>query len=72
MKASQLYKIDFDNMENHNPITKKLIATFASKDNLTPHGNCSEYISKMEKQRMYLGYDGLIYPKFVMEDIEIL
>lgn len=64
-----LYRIDFDIMENAlgNAITKKELGVFGPRSPLTAKGNCSNYISSLEPVNMYLGWDGEIYPKFVME-----
>ena len=64
-----LYRIDFDNLENNigNAINKRELGVFGPKPPLTAHGNCSDYISKLEPFRMYLGWDGEIYPQFKME-----
>jgi len=63
-----LYKIDFDRLENSTSeaIYKTELGVFGSKPPLSPHGNCEEYISTLEPIKIYLGWDGQIYPKFAM------
>lgn len=71
MKAVQIFKDGFDNMENHNAKCSELLGTFIEQNGLTAHGNAAEFISKMKPNGHYLGYDGNIYPKYRMERIEI-
>ena len=61
-----LYRKDFDILENYNPYIEEEIGVFGPKDNLSAYGNCSEFLNSMNPVKMYLGYDGEIYPKFRM------
>lgn len=71
MDGRILYRIDFDNMENHSPVIKKVVAAFASSKKITAEGKCSDYISKMEPVKLYKGYNGQVYPQFVIEPLNI-
>ena len=64
-----LYRINFDSSENilSNAKYRTELGCFGPKNGLSPVGNCSEFISKLEPVKMYLGWDGKIYPQFVME-----
>lgn len=64
-----LYRIDFDGSENSSSsaISKRELGVFGNKSPLSPQGNCSNYISNLEPIKVYLGWDGEIYPKFKME-----
>jgi hypothetical protein len=67
MEIVTLWIEEFDNLENHNPYSRREIGTFGPKDNLTAHGNCDKFLKTMPPVKMYLGWDHQIYPKFVME-----
>lgn len=66
--VKRLVRIDFDNMENRNPVTKKVLGVFVGDERgLTAHGKASEWFKKQEPVHFYLGYDGQIYPQFRLE-----
>lgn len=72
-EALKLVKISFDSMENHNPVTEKEIGIFVENDSLSAHGKASEYIDKMlPPVKLYLGYDGKLYPRFELRPVNIL
>ena len=64
METIQVFRDDFDSTENHSPERSKLLGTFIEKEGKTAHGNASIFISNIEPIRVYLGYDGNVYPKF--------
>lgn len=66
-----LYRHDFDNLENHSPYIKKIVAVFGPKGSQTPQSNCSNFIANMPAISLYKGYDGKVYPQFFTEEIEI-
>ena len=66
--VKRLVRIDFDNMENHNPTTQKVLGVFIGEERgLTAQGKAAEWFNKQEPVRLYLGYDGQIYPQFRLE-----
>jgi hypothetical protein len=71
MEAIQVFRYDFNNMENRNAEYAKLLGTFIEKDGLTAHGNASKYIEGIEPMKMYLGWDGEAYPKLRLVKIQI-
>jgi len=71
MEGIQVFRDDFDNMENRNAEYSKLLGTFIEKDGLTAHGNAGKFIEGMKPINLYLGYDGNVYPKIRLEIIEI-
>lgn len=65
MIIRNLYRIDFDNLENRagNALSSTHVATFTTDGKLTAHGHAGKYIATLTI-RPYLGWDGEIYPKF--------
>lgn len=63
----RLTRIDFDNMENRDAVYKTQLGNFEGvPGGLTAHGKVSDYIQKLEPIKMYLGWDGCVYPQFVL------
>ena len=71
MEAIQVFRDDFDNMENHSPECSKLLGTFIEKEGKTAYGNASIFISNINPIKVYSGYDGEVYPKFRLVRITI-
>ena len=71
IEALQLFKDDFDNTENRNPGTSKSLGIFIKGNNLSASGKVSRFISELEPVKIYLGWDGNVYPKFRLEKINI-
>ena len=71
MEAIQVFRDDFDNMENHSPESSELLGTFIEKEGKTAHGNASIFISNIKPIKVYMGYDGNVYPKFRLVRITI-
>lgn len=71
MEGIQVFQHDFDNMENHMPVSVELLGIFAEGEGLSAHGKVSTFLSEMKPIKHYLGYDGKIYPKFTLIKIEI-
>lgn len=65
-QIKRLVRLDFDNLENHNPLSEHLVACFADDTNKTVHAALAEFLGMMPAVRLYAGYDGEIYPKFVV------
>lgn len=63
----RLVKIDHDNLENHNAIYTTNLGTFIAGDGLSAHGKVGKFISNMEPQKRYLGWDGNVYPQYRLE-----
>ena len=68
IEVIQLIRIDFDTMENRNPLikplVKKCIATFVSDEVLTAKVKYDRYIVNLPPIKLYTGWDGEIYPQF--------
>jgi len=62
-----LFRIDHDNLENKNALVKQRVGIFASKGGVSAQGNLSKYIEEMSDVSVYLGYDGGVYPQWVIE-----
>lgn len=63
----RLVRIDFDNLENRNARIKKTVGVFVPKESLTAHGAASAWFDAQPPQRMYLGWDGQVYPQWQLE-----
>jgi len=70
-EALELIEEEFDNLENHYPYSKKSHGIFIGGDDFSAHGFVGEYIKKLEPQELYLGYNGVVYPRFVVEHVRI-
>jgi hypothetical protein len=70
-EAITLTRIDFDGLENSisAAIVKEDLGTFVGDDKLTAHGKVSAFIKAMKPEKRYLGYDGDIYPIYVLKTI---
>ncbi len=69
----RLVRIDFDNLENRNPITTRVLGVFVGDEHgLTAHGKASDWFNKQEPVHLYLGYDGQVYPQFLLEQEKAL
>jgi len=73
MEAIQVFKRDFDSMENNSSDARndKLLGTFMQKGSLSAHGNAGKYISNLEPMKLSLEWDGNVYPKIYIKEIEI-
>ena len=56
-----LIKIDFDNMENSDARVTTKVGIFSSYNSL------KEWVSKQTPEKLYLGWDEQIYPKYKVE-----
>ncbi|GAH06634.1 unnamed protein product [marine sediment metagenome] len=65
-EIKELWVTNFDNMENQrsDAITKECVGTFIAGEHLTAHGKADKYIKSMKPINHYLGWNGIIYPKF--------
>lgn len=71
MEGIQVFRDNFDNMENRNALCTELLGTFIEENKLTAHGNASKFIQGIEPIKLYLGWDGNIYPKIRIVKIKI-
>jgi len=60
----QLIKIDFDNMENQDPLYERTIGIFEAYGDKTAHGMVELFFQAYGPIEIYLGWDGEVYPKF--------
>lgn len=72
IKIGHLFQVDFDNMENRDPIVRNKIASFAEGDGRTAYAKAEAFLQQLAPVRPYLGWDRRIYPKFVYEEEECL
>lgn len=64
----RLVRVDFDNLENHDAIYEKEIAVFGSDSpGKTAHAKVGEWLVENGPFKLYLGWDGEVYPKFRAE-----
>lgn len=71
MEAIQVFKDEFSNLENRNAEYSKLLGTFIEKEGLTAAGNAAKFIDNMKPVKLYVGWDGKVYPKIRLEKINI-
>lgn len=66
MGILELIRRDFDNMENHSPNCETSIGMFAANKDLhtSAQGTLSNFFTNFESIKIYLGYDGNVYPQF--------
>lgn len=72
MDAIKLIKVGFDTLENRDPIYEIEMGVFVDDNSLTAHGKIAKWFNEHEPVKMYLGWDGQVYPKFKMEPCKIL
>ena len=44
----ELIRVDFDNMENHDPLEETSLGLFTERDNLSAHGSIKEFIKNYQ------------------------
>lgn len=65
--ALRLERVDFDNMENRDPIHVEILGTFVDDQNMmgkTAVTKIKEVLRAMSPVKIELGYDGNFYPQF--------
>jgi hypothetical protein len=62
----EIIKTSFDGLENKSEraIRDESLGLFTDDGKLTAQGNAAEFISKLPEIKMYIGWDGEVYPKF--------
>jgi hypothetical protein len=70
-EAVQLFRDDFDTFDNTNPSMTRLLGTFIEKDGRTAHGNANKFIQELQPVKLYLGWDGKVYPQYRLVKIHI-
>jgi len=71
MEGIQVFRDDFDNMENRNAKCTELLGTFIEENGLSAHGNAGKFIDSIKPTGYCLGWDGNVYPKFRIVKIKI-
>jgi len=66
MEIKRLLKHEFDSLENHNPVTITCVGTFVNDDAGTTARKIDRYF-KENPVILYTGYDGNVYPSFVIK-----
>lgn len=71
-EAIELICIDFDDDKYYYPIVETKIKVFVSDVNGTAQMKTKDYVRNMNKQKLYIGDDGQIYPQFrlIINDIK--
>jgi hypothetical protein len=60
-----LIRVDFDSLENRDPIRETKLGTFVGGDGLTADGKIAEFFRNMEPEKRYLGWDRQVYPQYL-------
>ncbi|HBG49463.1 MAG TPA: hypothetical protein DDW90_08190 [Cyanobacteria bacterium UBA9971] len=64
----RLIRIDFDNLENRDCIYTKSIGTFVDENiGASASEKVGDFIKNMKPEKLYLGWDMNIYPKYKLE-----
>lgn len=73
MEAIQVFKVDFDIMENRvdSAIDEMLLGTFVAEAPMSAHRKAAEFISNLPPIKHYLAWDGSVYPKIYTKKITI-
>ena len=67
MEYIKLIKIGFNNMENRTPMDTKELGIFFTSEDKTAHSKVCDYFNELKSVKVYLGYDGNVYPIFKTE-----
>lgn len=64
----EIIEISFDGLENKlsNAVCEKSLGLFIAAGTLTSQGKASKFVESLPPVKMYLGWDGVIYPKYKM------
>lgn len=65
-----LVRVDFDSMENRDPLRKKEVATFAEGEGKTAYAKLSAFVESLPLEPVYLGWDCKIYPQWEVKKAE--
>lgn len=71
MKAIQIIKEGFDSMENHSPWHESVVAIIVDSPDKNRSIKAGEWL-KEQKITLYAGWDGQVYPKFKLKEIEVI
>jgi hypothetical protein len=73
MKVIKFTRVDFDNLENHHlqAIGETVLGYYAKPDGMTTFGVMADIINKLNPIKVYMGWDGVLYPRLNMEEIEV-
>jgi len=72
MKVIRLVKVQFDNLENHNPIRESTVGIFIEGDGITAYGKVAKWLETQKPEKLYIGYDWKFYPKYRIENEDII
>ena len=66
----EIIGVHFDNLENSlsNAVSEESLGIFVEGGGLSAHGKACQYISSMDPIKLYLGWDGYIYPKYKIRE----
>lgn len=65
-EALVLFRVEFDNMENHDPLREAEVAAFVDGDEKA-WAKLARHLRELEPVAVYLGYDDQVYPRFRVE-----
>lgn len=73
-KAIVLTRVDFDGLENS--ITQarcqEILGVFIGEGEMSAHGVMAKWFNDQKPVHAYLGWDGEVYPKYVLKEIELI
>lgn len=73
MKIVRIIRIDFDSMENHEPISKKEISVFFDEPNKSAFEKARYWLHNTYKApNLYIGYDHKVYPQYEITEKEAI
>lgn len=65
-----LVRVDFDSMENRDPLVKKVVASFAEGEGKTAYAKLGEFVLALPPEPFYLGWDYKVYPCWEVKKLE--
>lgn len=69
MRALQITREDFNNLENHSPKTSKQVATYIDDETKSAETKVLEFLEGQKKE--YKGWDGVWYPRFQVNELKL-
>ena len=67
MEVLILERTEFDVMENRHPLSTTILKVFVDEEHgLTAHGKAADWLAAQSPMKMYLGWDGNVYPRFTL------
>jgi hypothetical protein len=68
----RLVRVDFDSLENHDPLTETEIGIFASAGGRSAAGRVSDWFANQAPVKLYTGYNEQVYPQWRLETKRLL